>query len=201
MRVYSREHACGFRLTREAWGELSNFHPLGRADRGRPLPVRYERGPAPGGEGRRADGRPAANRRDADAAGGDRHRPNAQSRHRPRLERAARRCDALGAADEARGEPGRDRRGVGRDRRARDRRCLDPRPVVGHATGGGPLRGPQRARAAVELRYWLRENDPPVLIRAVFVHRSAISAACQASVQIHPGAPHVSQSRSYVVRS
>ena len=29
MRVYLREHACGFRYTREAWGELSNFHPLG----------------------------------------------------------------------------------------------------------------------------------------------------------------------------
>ena len=28
MRVYAREHACGFRFTREAWGELSNFHPL-----------------------------------------------------------------------------------------------------------------------------------------------------------------------------
>ena len=28
MRVYAKEHACGFRFTREAWGELSNFHPL-----------------------------------------------------------------------------------------------------------------------------------------------------------------------------
>ena len=28
MRVYAKEHACGFRYTREAWGELSNFHPL-----------------------------------------------------------------------------------------------------------------------------------------------------------------------------
>ena len=28
MRVYAREHACGFRFTREAGGELSNFHPL-----------------------------------------------------------------------------------------------------------------------------------------------------------------------------
>ena len=28
MRVYAKEHACAFRLTREAWGELSNFHPL-----------------------------------------------------------------------------------------------------------------------------------------------------------------------------
>ena len=28
MRVYARENACGFRYTREAWGELSNFHPL-----------------------------------------------------------------------------------------------------------------------------------------------------------------------------
>ena len=28
MRVYAKEHACAFRFTREAWGELSNFHPL-----------------------------------------------------------------------------------------------------------------------------------------------------------------------------
>ena len=28
MRVYAREHACGFRLSRNAWGELSNFYPL-----------------------------------------------------------------------------------------------------------------------------------------------------------------------------
>ena len=28
MRVYARENACGFRLTRKAWGELSNFYPL-----------------------------------------------------------------------------------------------------------------------------------------------------------------------------
>ena len=28
MRVYAKEHACGFRLTRKAWGELSNFYPL-----------------------------------------------------------------------------------------------------------------------------------------------------------------------------
>ena len=28
MRVYAREHACAFRFTREAWGELGNFHPL-----------------------------------------------------------------------------------------------------------------------------------------------------------------------------
>ena len=28
MRVYARDHACPFRFTREAWGELSNFHPL-----------------------------------------------------------------------------------------------------------------------------------------------------------------------------
>ena len=28
MRVYLRENACGFRLTRKAWGELSNFYPL-----------------------------------------------------------------------------------------------------------------------------------------------------------------------------
>ena len=28
MRVYAKEHACGFRFTRDAWGELSNFHPL-----------------------------------------------------------------------------------------------------------------------------------------------------------------------------
>jgi len=28
MRVYAKEHACGFRLTRAALGELSNFHPL-----------------------------------------------------------------------------------------------------------------------------------------------------------------------------
>ena len=28
MRVYAKEHACGFRFTREAWGELSNFHPV-----------------------------------------------------------------------------------------------------------------------------------------------------------------------------
>ena len=28
MRVYAKEHACGFRFTREAWGELSNFFPL-----------------------------------------------------------------------------------------------------------------------------------------------------------------------------
>ena len=28
MRVYAKEHACGFRYTRKAWGELSNFHPL-----------------------------------------------------------------------------------------------------------------------------------------------------------------------------
>ena len=28
MRIYAKEHACGFRFTRETWGELSNFHPL-----------------------------------------------------------------------------------------------------------------------------------------------------------------------------
>ena len=28
MRVYAKEHACAFRFTREAWGELSNFHSL-----------------------------------------------------------------------------------------------------------------------------------------------------------------------------
>ena len=28
MRVYAKEHACAFRFMREAWGELSNFHPL-----------------------------------------------------------------------------------------------------------------------------------------------------------------------------
>ena len=28
MRVYAKEHACAFRFTRQAWGELSNFHPL-----------------------------------------------------------------------------------------------------------------------------------------------------------------------------
>ena len=28
MRIYARDEACGFRLTRMAWGELSNFLPL-----------------------------------------------------------------------------------------------------------------------------------------------------------------------------
>ena len=28
MRVYAKDHACAFRFTRQAWGELSNFHPL-----------------------------------------------------------------------------------------------------------------------------------------------------------------------------
>ena len=28
MRVYNRDEACGFRFTREAWGEFSNFAPL-----------------------------------------------------------------------------------------------------------------------------------------------------------------------------
>ena len=28
MRIYRRDEACGFRFTREAWGEFSNFAPL-----------------------------------------------------------------------------------------------------------------------------------------------------------------------------
>ena len=28
MRIYNKEQACGFRYTRAAWGELSNFFPL-----------------------------------------------------------------------------------------------------------------------------------------------------------------------------
>ena len=28
MRVYVRDEVCGFRFTRAAWGELSNFRPL-----------------------------------------------------------------------------------------------------------------------------------------------------------------------------
>ena len=28
MRIYARDQVCGFRLTRAAWGELSNFFPL-----------------------------------------------------------------------------------------------------------------------------------------------------------------------------
>ena len=37
MRVYAKEHACAFRLTREAWGELSNFHPLAAPIEGGPF--------------------------------------------------------------------------------------------------------------------------------------------------------------------
>ena len=28
MRIYARDQVCGFRFTRQAWGELSNFQPL-----------------------------------------------------------------------------------------------------------------------------------------------------------------------------
>ena len=28
MRIYKRDEVCGFRFTREAWGEFSNFQPL-----------------------------------------------------------------------------------------------------------------------------------------------------------------------------
>ena len=40
MRVYAKEHACGFRFTREAWGELSNFHPLAAPIEAGPLRFR-----------------------------------------------------------------------------------------------------------------------------------------------------------------
>ena len=28
MRIYKRDEVCGFRFTRDAWGEFSNFQPL-----------------------------------------------------------------------------------------------------------------------------------------------------------------------------
>ena len=76
MRVYAKENACGFRFTREAWGELSNFHPLAAPIAAGPFRFRYERGPVSGGEVRRPPRRPAAHRRGADAEGRGRHRPN-----------------------------------------------------------------------------------------------------------------------------
>ena len=81
----------------------------------------------------RAPQRPATHRRGAHGEGGGVYRTHAGPRHRPRLERPARRRHALGAAHDARGQQGRNRRGAGRDRRPARRRGLDPRPLVGRA--------------------------------------------------------------------
>ena len=65
---------------------------------------------------------PATHRRSADGEGGSGHRTHAGPRHRPRLERPTCRRHALGAAYEARGQPGRNRRGANRDRQPAHRR-------------------------------------------------------------------------------
>ena len=84
------------------------------------------------------------------------HRTHAGPRHRPRMERLARRRHALGAAHEARGERSRDRRGAGRDRHAhatirhtriRPANALATASIPGRPATVSPARQPPRGTA------------------------------------------------------
>ena len=109
----------------------------GRANRRRPVDVPHIRARLSGVQVPRAPRRPATHCRSAGGEGGGVHRTHAGSRHRPRLERPARRRHTLGVAHEERGERGRNRRGAGRDRRPAHCRGLDPRPLSPTATRAG----------------------------------------------------------------
>ena len=150
MRVYAKEHACGFRLTRKAWGEFSNFHPLAA-----PIaagPFRFATSEALY-QAAKFSARPDVQRR---IAGAPTPKEAAAIGRTPGLGIDpgwnAQRVDVMRWVLRMKREADRagNRRGAGRDRRSPGRRGLDPRPLVGRATGGGPLRGPERARAAVD---------------------------------------------------
>ena len=151
MRIYARDRACGFRFVRAQWGAFSNFQPLAVPIAAGPWMFRSRpKALYQAAKVRRTPRRSAAHRRSADAGAGRRHRPHHGSGHRPRLERPARRRHALGAAPEARGQPGRDRHAPLRNRRPPHRRGLHPRPLVGRPSRRRPLRGPERPRTPLD---------------------------------------------------
>ena len=162
MRIYTRDQVCPFRFSRATWGAFSNFQPLAVPIAAGPWTFFTSEAIYQAGKfGTRPD-RPATHRRSADAEGGRRHRPHAGPRHRPGLERPARRRHALGAVPEAGGEPGRNRRGAGRNPRPAHRRGVRARLVVGRpglsrtATRDETVLG----RLWMELRQQLRDGDP-----------------------------------------
>ena len=138
--------------------------------RRRPLDLRHVGISLPGVQVRWAARRPATDRRGAHGQGGGGHRPNPGSRHRSRLERAARRRHALGAAPEARGERSRDRRASRRDRRPPHRGGVGARTLVGRQARRRALRGQQRPRPPLD-------GAPPATSR----RRTEISSTRSAS--------------------
>ena len=160
MRIYARDQVCSFRFTRATWGAFSNFQPLAVPSRRRPVDIRHIRARLSGVQVPGAPRPPATHRRSADGEGGGGHRTHAGLGARPRLERRARRRHALGAAHKARGEPGRNRRGAGRDRRPAHRRGLDPRPLVGRRPVADRYEGRNvLGRLWMELRQQLRDRE------------------------------------------
>ena len=184
MRIYARNQVCGFRFNKHNVGRLQQLPAPGGPDPGRPLDVPERPStfikPASSPPDRNIQQR---NRRSADGEGGRSHRPHAGSRHRSRLERAACRRHALGAAHEARGERGRDRCGARRHRRPAHRRRVCARPLGG---AHGPSPAASRAGTSSDASGWSSASSfattppPPTPATGPTASRSAALPAAPA---------------------
>ena len=151
IRIYAKDRVCGFGFVRPGWGACSNFQPLAVPIAAGPWTFSTSEASYHAAKFGTPTGHPARHRRSPDGEGRGGHRPHTGARHRPRLERAACRRHAMGAADETRGQRGRERHGAGYDRRpAHPSRC--PRAVP----GGAPGRSLTATRAGTSPRYLLR---------------------------------------------